>query len=246
MENFEWQNIWFERKKNHNVNIEEEIKGVKWKTDEVLSFIGWINKWVESFLKRTLEVLSSQKKVWVMIWRLNPPHIWHIKVIRKAIEENWQIILFLWSANVVNKKNPFTYEERKSFLEEIFRDEIESWRLVIGYLDDVSDNQTWTRNLNEKVKKILPWVSEINFYWWDFKEDMAINCIRDNQWLVKVKKVKYTQIHRNTIKTENGDDVSATNLRRELNWWNYEAAKSFMNPEIAELIINAWKKKINS
>ncbi len=71
---------------------------------------------------------------------MNPPHIGHIRLIKNALKENSKVILFLGSANVVDEKNPLSFEERKYILETYFKEEIKSGRLVISYVDDVNDD----------------------------------------------------------------------------------------------------------
>lgn len=178
----------------------------------------------------------------VMIGRMNPPHIGHLRVIRQALRENDKLVIFLGSANVVNEKNPFDFKIRWEFLKAVFADEINSWKLILSYLDDCGDDGDWTANLWEKLKILVPefaWV--LNFYGWDFKEDRAINAIKDHESRLAQENVNYIQVERDHFTLPNGLDISATNLRNALNSKDFELAKKIMDERIAPLVIGKWK-----
>lgn len=196
---------------------------------------------------RDFEYLSRKWDLWVMIWRLNPPHIGHIRVIKKAIRENAKLLLFLWSANKLDEKNPFSANERLFFLNFYFKDEIKSGKLTIGTLNDVWDYQKWVTNLWIEISSIFPdfkW--KINIYWWNMKADMAINAIsqyQDNLWL---ENINYREIEREDFFINHNwekIEISATSVRNALNTWNDELAKKLMNNELSDLVINKWKEK---
>lgn len=152
------------------------------------------NTWISEVINKDFNTLNKKSEIAVMIWRLNPPHIWHIRIIKKALSENDKVVLFLGSANVVDEKNPFTFEQRKIFLTELFKDELESWKLILSYLDDVNDDWMWIENMWEKLKEVVStWFEEINVYWWDFKEDRAITVIKEYENRLWVDRVKYTK-----------------------------------------------------
>lgn len=192
------------------------------------------------------EILSQNPKTAVMVGRLNPPHIGHIRVINKALAESEVLVMFLGSANVVNDKNPFTYEERKSFLEENFSDEIASGKLIVSYLDDVGNDALWTQNLWNKVKNLVPdFDGTLNFYGWDFAEDRAITAVRENEVELNAQKVVYTQVSREHFTLPDGQDISATNLRKALQNADDEMARKFLLPKIADAVLKVWKSKNN-
>lgn len=193
-----------------------------------------------------LEIFTQKAKTAVMIGRLNPPHIGHIRVINKALAESETLVMFLGSANVVNEKNPFTFEERKSFLEANFSREIASKKLIISSLDDVGNNALWTENLWKKVKTLVSdfdWI--LNFYGWDFAEDRAINAIRENENKLSVETALYTQVPRDHFTLPDGQEISATNLRKALQDGDDEMARKFLLPKIADQVLQVWKQKNN-
>lgn len=205
------------------------------------------NTGITQVLNPNLEIMNNKSEVAVMVGRLNPPHMGHIRVIKKALSENKSLILFLGSANVVNEKNPFSYQERALFLNELFAEEIASGKMIISYLNDVGNNELWTQNLGNKVRELIPDFSgRLNFYWWDFAEDRAITAIRDNEVKLGIKKVLYTQVHREHFTLPSGEDISATNLRNALSVGDFDLARKFMLPQIADLVIETWKNKQQS
>lgn len=205
------------------------------------------NTGVTEVLNPNFEVMNNKSEVAVMVGRLNPPHIWHIRVIKKALSENKSLILFLWSANVVNEKNPFSYQERNMFLNELFQEEIASGKMIISYLNDVGNDELWTQNLWNKVRELVPWFrGKLNFYGWDFAEDRAITAIRDNEVKLAIEKVLYTQVWREHFTLPSWEDISASNLRNALASGDFELARKFMLPQIADLVIKTWKDKQQS
>ena len=59
------------------------------------------------FYLLNLEIMT----VWVFIGRLNPPHIWHTNIIKRALKENKKLILMLWVPLIVDDINPLTTED---------------------------------------------------------------------------------------------------------------------------------------
>ena len=191
----------------------------------------------------SIEALNTENYA-VMIGRLNPPHIGHLRIIRQALRENDKLVLFLGSANIVNEKNPFSFDERKEILEILFKDEIASGRLIISYLDDVWDDGLWVENLWNKLRDFTQ-KENINakFYGWDFNEDRAILAISENEDRLNINKTSYMQIRRDHFALPNWLDLSATNLRNVLNSWDYELARKFLDPKIADIVIKKWEEK---
>lgn len=242
----------------HHPDITDSMREVLKKIDVILHTAGsdthnkvWsrpmYNTGISEVLNPNFEVMNKKKEVAVMVGRLNPPHMWHIRVIKKALSENASVILFLGSANVVNDKNPFSYQERSMFLNELFQEKIASGKMIISYLNDVGNNELWTQNLWNKVRELISGFSgTLNFYWGDFAEDRAITAIRDNEVKLGIEKVLYTQVHREHFTLPSWEDISATNLRNALASGDFELARKFMLPQIADLVIKTWKDKQQS
>lgn len=82
------------------------------------------------------------KKVGVILARFQPIHNGHVELIKKAVEENDTVIVFIGSANKVNERNPIPYKIREDlvyntliseFSQEMFN------KITILPLDDLTD-----------------------------------------------------------------------------------------------------------
>lgn len=239
-----WEVDWFysNQKANNLLPNWYEVPIFIWNEEKSEDFS--ITSSVEN---RDFEVLSRKWDLWVMIWRFNPPQIGHIRVIKKALRENWKLFLFLWSANVVNDENPFSVSERLFFLNFYFKDEIKSWKLIIWTLNDVWDFEKWVWILWEKIWEKFPefkW--KVNIYGWDMKKDRAINAINQYQDSLWLKNVAYREIEREDFFINNNwkkIQISATAVRDALSQWDYELAKKLMVNEIWDLVIHKRKEK---
>ena len=81
--------------------------------------------------------------LWIFIGRMNPPHIWHIRVIEKALKENSKVLILLWSNWKINSENPLSFENRKILLEKYFWENI----LIIKNIKDNKSNKIWVENI---------------------------------------------------------------------------------------------------
>src|ERR1035437_5400882 len=87
---------------------------------------------------------SKKYKVGLVIGRFQPFHNGHKYLIKKALENVEKIIINIGSANILNKDNPFTFEQRKKMVEEFIRQEkLEDRVLKIVPTDDIPDNDEW-------------------------------------------------------------------------------------------------------
>lgn len=97
---------------------------------------------------------------YVYIGRFQIPHLGHEKVMEHAIKKSEHVIILIGSANQPrDKKNPFTYEERKSVLESItaricqeeFLINQRKVKITLLPLDDFNSDQKWT----DEVKRLV-------------------------------------------------------------------------------------------
>ena len=180
------------------------------------------------------------QKIWIFIWRLNPPHIWHIKVIKTSLKDNDKTIIFLWSSNITDKKNPFSYEDRKNFLEKIFKNK----SLIIDFIEDFPSDEIWCKKLWKKIKKYLKNREvKITFYWWDFKNDSAIIAIKYNLKHLWFENIDFFEVYRKNILLPTWEEISSTNLRNHLENWDFIWAKKLIFPWMKNLIVSKWKGK---
>ena len=160
-------------------------------------------------------------KIWVIIWRLTPPHIWHVSLIKKSIEQNNKTIVILWSSNIKDEYNPFSFEERKNFLKVIFSENIE-----IEKSNDYETDKDWYEEIEAILQNYNP--EKITFYWWDLENDSAIKAIK-KFW--DSKKQNFIEEKRSKI------NISATKIRRYLKEKKFEEVKKWIPNEIYEKVI---------
>jgi len=102
-----------------------------------------------------LHILGKQSKlnimsVGVIIARLQPIHNGHLELIKQALHENEKVVLFIGSADKVNKRNPIPIKLRlymtRQAIDETF-DANDAKRIEVIPLDDLSDepenNHDW-------------------------------------------------------------------------------------------------------
>lgn len=194
-------------------------------------------------------------KIWILVWRLNPPHFWHLNIIETMLKENSKTLVFLGSSNILDEKNPFSFEERKDFLLEIFEKEE---NLFIDFLEDFEHDEEWILSLKNKISSIILKNSyplptkigdyssnvsdnfEIIFYGWDLKNDYAIQIIKDFEKLLDFPQIFYKEISRKEsfllINWEKVD-ISSTNLRIFLKTENKNILEKFTDEKILKKII---------
>ena len=88
--------------------------------------------------------MIKKYKVGLVIGRFQPFHNGHKYLIKKALENVEKVIIDIGSANILNKDNPFTFEQRKKMVEEFIKQEkLEDRVLKIVPTDDIPDNDEW-------------------------------------------------------------------------------------------------------
>jgi nicotinamide mononucleotide adenylyltransferase len=179
----------------------------------------------------------------IIIWRMNPPHIWHSELIRKSLKENNVTFVYIWTQYSRDDKNPFQFKQIQSWLSIIFQKDINKGNL---FIDEVSDNPSdiiWSENLLEKLKQRK--VSKnITFYWWELKNDYAITCIQNHMDFFHEYDIWFKEVDRRKRKVDIGGqkiDISATNVRRALKEGNRSIVDSMVDKNIALDILWAYK-----
>jgi len=170
----------------------------------------------------------------LFIGRLNPPHIWHIKTIEKALIENDKVIVLLGTPIFNNKDNPLSFADRKNILKSKFKD-----RIIILEIIDTRSDILWVYNIYKLIYENWFWIKDINLYWWDFKNDSAYLVLKKHEDKLINFNINYIENSRSESYVQyNGNDyqVSATNLRNALNDKNYDLVKKFCDKDTFEII----------
>lgn len=172
----------------------------------------------------------------IYIGRLNPPHIWHIWVIDKALEENEKVLILLWTWKKIDKKNPFNFEERKDLLDHVYG---KINKLKILELKDKYSDLEWIKDILNIVWKYWNWIKNINFYWWDFENDSAYLVMKQYEVEFKNYNITYKEISRKLSLIEHNwkkYEVSATNLREALRNKDFNLSEKFCDKQNYEKI----------
>ena len=157
----------------------------------------------------------------LFIGRLNPPHIWHIWIIKRVLKEIDKALILLWTPLFNTGKDPFDFEKRKKILKSIFFDE----KLIILELNDNKSNLKWISKIKEIIKFNIDNTKKINFYGWDFKNDSSYSVIKEYKQEFIDFDINYIENSRKNSFIEycwKQYKVSATNLRKALQIKDYK------------------------
>lgn len=180
--------------------------------------------------------------LWLFIGRLNPPHIWHIAIIDKALLDNEKVIILIWTKEDKDQNNPLTFLEIKEILLLKYKD---NKKLEILELRDDRSDLVWIYNIYKILFENWNKIKDINLYGWDFKNDSAYNTIKKYESHFNNFKFKYIENPRENSFIEydwKEYSVSSTNLRKALKDWNIKLASKFCEQKMFEKIINFYKK----
>jgi nicotinic acid mononucleotide adenylyltransferase len=180
------------------------------------------------------------KKIWLFIGRMNPPHKWHISVIKKALSENDEVLVLLWSSGIIDESNPLSFEQRKYLLNIIFW---EDKNVKIDIIKDTKTDLQWVENISEIIKNNFWENTFLNIYGWDFQNDSAIIAMKQFEnilWkninyipvdrFLEILEYKWEQFH-----------ISATNLRNALRNWDRDLVEKICNEELVGEILELFK-----
>ena len=170
--------------------------------------------------------------IWILIWRLNPPHLWHMKILDYSLKNDDKTILFLWSSNKQDKNNPFNYKKRKALIKKLYNNSF----IIIKPLEDKKEDLDWIKSINNKLLNLgVKNKDNIIFYWWDFKNDYAIKVIKQYEKKFIFWGISYKEISRNkyfiNYKT-NKLLLSSTLVRQAIKNNDYDLIKKLVSQKI--------------
>lgn len=91
----------------------------------------------------------------VFIGRMQPPHLAHIEIIWRALQQSKKVIVLFGSASTPRTiENPWTVGERSKMVQVCF-DPKDHKRLFFAGIEDVGSNQQWASNVQDTVAKII-------------------------------------------------------------------------------------------
>ncbi len=172
----------------------------------------------------------------IIVGRMQHIHKGHEKLINIGLSLCDKLLLFLGSANSkTSSRNPYSYEYRKYLVEKIYKDEIESGRLIICPLNDLEDSTSLTPEWGEYVlssaKEILGKRPNCIIYG---KDKDIFKCFAKET----VKNLSEVYVDRNSLV------ISATQMRKFLIEDNYNEWKKYANEKIYSEYQNLREKLI--
>lgn len=177
----------------------------------------------------------------LMVGRMQHIHIGHEKLIRIGLSLCDKFLVFLGSANQPqSERNPYTYEYRKELIETIFKDEIESGKLVVAPLNDFEDSTSLTPEWGEYVissaTQVLGGTPNLIVYG---KDKDIFKCFSKET----VQNISEVFVDRKAL------EISATVMRNYLNEDKKEEWMKYANPliynkydELKEILSQSCKK----
>lgn len=190
-----------------------------------------------------------QKKIWIFIARMNPPHKWHIKIIKKILKENDYIIIFIWSANKNDELNPLNCKERKSILKQSLKNYFEKNIIKIILLNDEETDDKWINNIKKEFDDtFINIFSNATFYGWDLENDYALKVIKIFEKELPFKNIFYKEISRkNSFIFFDGKkyEISWTQIRSLWKEKNIKPIEKMLEKNITKEIISLLEKYEN-
>lgn len=176
--------------------------------------------------------------LWLFIGRLNPPHIWHISIIDKALSQNEKVIILIWTKEDRDQNNPLSFIEIKDILLLKYKD---NKKLEILELRDDRSDLIWIYNIYKILFEKWKWLRDIKLYAWDFKNDSAYNIIKKYENHFNNFSFNYIEQSReNSFVSYNWKEISisATNLRQALRNKDFDLVNILCDENVVEEIKN--------
>ncbi len=161
--------------------------------------------------------------IWIIIWRLQPPHVGHTTLIDKALQENDIVLILLWGNWKTDENNPLDFEKRDELLQIQYPDQ----DLMIDYILDQKSDESWVDTISEKIHTFGLY-DTVTFYAGDLKNDSAIQAIKQYEKNLFIDHIKYHEIPRGNVTTLydwEQTPISATLVRKAISDWRFEDIK---------------------
>jgi nicotinamide-nucleotide adenylyltransferase len=162
------------------------------------------------FIRRTKK---EKYKHGLTIGRFQPFHKGHRYLIRKMLNECDKITVLIGSSQEYDtEKNPFTLEDRKEMISNVFDTDIKNGRLSVSGIEDINDMERWADYTLSRFKNDL-----VDIYYAGSEEDL--NCFK------KIKNLKLKNINRVEVSKDNnfksGTEIRKLIYDKNIEWKKY-------------------------
>ncbi|MDP2090624.1 MAG: adenylyltransferase/cytidyltransferase family protein [Candidatus Gracilibacteria bacterium] len=179
-------------------------------------------------------------KIGIFIGRMQPLHLGHQKIITESISNNDFTFIMLGSSGIINEYNPFSDLERKNFIENIFKEYRNKYKII--NLQDSDSDEKWVKNIENIIKNnIENEIKNLTFYGGDFKNDYAIKVLKEYEDILNFDDINFREISRNSIFTiHKGEKVyiSSTLVRQSLLNKDLDLLEKLLDVRVFELLID--------
>jgi len=100
-----------------------------------------------------MKIVEQNTEVGIIVARFQCPelHEGHQDIINTVRENHSRVIIFLGVSPLrCTKNNPYNFSIRRAMIEEKYED------VEVGYIDDVGDDELWSKNLDNLISKNIP------------------------------------------------------------------------------------------
>lgn len=158
---------------------------------------------------------------------MNPPHIWHMRLISESQKDNDLTVVLLGSNWDIDNNNPLNFFQRREILLNNFS--LDTSCLVIDEIIDEPGDYEWVLKLKDLLffHTSEIWDFDLNIYCWDLANDSAIKAISEYKSTVWIESINYYELSRNDkVIYHNWKQISisATNLRDAISSWDNQLA----------------------
>lgn len=121
---------------------------------------------IKSLLSKFLGLYFSMS-TWLFIWRFQPIHLGHISAIRQLLESNLDhIVIGIGSSNThSSQENPFSYDERKTLVQESISIHFPDQDFTIVAVPDQESDTEWVDYIMNSISPTVimsgnPWIKD--------------------------------------------------------------------------------------
>jgi bifunctional NMN adenylyltransferase/nudix hydrolase len=169
----------------------------------------------------------------IYIGRFQPIHNGHKSIIDSILKNEDFVIIIIGSKNKNNQRNPFSYEERKTIIEELYPNK----NIYIKGLDDFDNDNIWIENLDSIINEIIIDIGVQNYNLKLYTPNKDEGTKKYLDFVISNSKFVNT-ITNCDLLSSNNTVISSTEIRILMNDFknNYEQIKKLIPEKVFNLI----------